>query len=88
MPVYRIQTHTRHESAEVLAGYIREADKWTKSGLDGVGFRAQAHRQPLRVAKFASYASAAPNRKNFNGLGVDAPRTQTVLMTIACVQCR
>jgi hypothetical protein len=21
-----------------LAGYIREADKWTKSDLDGVGF--------------------------------------------------
>ena len=38
MPAYRIQTHTRHKSAEVLAGYIREADQWTKSGLDGVGF--------------------------------------------------
>jgi hypothetical protein len=38
MPAYRIQSHTRHKSAEVLAGYIREADKWTKSGLDGVGF--------------------------------------------------
>jgi hypothetical protein len=38
MPAYRIQSHTRHKSAEVLAGYIRKADKWTKSGLDGVGF--------------------------------------------------
>jgi hypothetical protein len=38
MPSYRIQSHTRHKSTEVLAGYIREADKWTKSGLDGVGF--------------------------------------------------
>jgi integrase len=38
MPAYRIQSHTRHKSAEVVAGYIREADKWTKSGLDGVGF--------------------------------------------------
>jgi hypothetical protein len=27
-----------HKSAQVVAGYIREADKWTKSGLDGVGF--------------------------------------------------
>ena len=34
----RIQSHTRHKSAQVVAGYIREADKWTKSGLDGVGF--------------------------------------------------
>ena len=34
---YRIQSHTRHKSAQVVAGYIREADKWTKSGLDGVG---------------------------------------------------
>ena len=38
MPAYRIQSHTRHKSAEVVSGYIREADKWTKSGLDGVGF--------------------------------------------------
>ena len=38
MPAYRIQSHTRHKSAEVVAGYIREADKWTKSGLDGGGF--------------------------------------------------
>jgi hypothetical protein len=38
MPAYRIQSHTRHKSTEVLAGYIREADKWAKSGLDGVGF--------------------------------------------------
>jgi integrase len=36
MPAYRIQSHTRHKSAQVVAGYIREADKWTKSGLDGV----------------------------------------------------
>src|SRR5262245_28743620 len=32
------EPHTRHKSAQVVAGYIREADKWTKSGLDGVGF--------------------------------------------------
>ena len=38
MPAYRIQSHTRHKSAEMVAGYIREADKWSKSGLDGVGF--------------------------------------------------
>jgi integrase len=38
MPAYSIQSHTRHKSAEVVAGYIREADKWTKSGLYGVGF--------------------------------------------------
>jgi hypothetical protein len=25
MPASRIQSHTRHKSAEVLAGYIREA---------------------------------------------------------------
>jgi hypothetical protein len=38
MPAYRIQSHTRHKSAQIVAGYIREADKWTKSGLYGVGF--------------------------------------------------
>ena len=38
MPAYRIQSHTRHKSAQMVAGYIREADKWTKSGLDGVEF--------------------------------------------------
>jgi integrase len=38
MPAYRIQSHTRHKSAEMVTRYIREADKWTKSGLDGVGF--------------------------------------------------
>jgi hypothetical protein len=36
--LYRIQSHTRHKSEELLAGYIRKTDKWTKSGLDGVGF--------------------------------------------------
>jgi integrase len=38
MPAYRIQSHTRQKSADVVSGYVREADKWTKSGLDGVGF--------------------------------------------------
>ena len=34
----RAERHTRHKSAEMVAGYIREADKWTRSGLKGVGF--------------------------------------------------
>jgi integrase len=38
MPGDRIQQHTRQKSAQMVAGYIREADKWTKSGLKGVGF--------------------------------------------------
>jgi hypothetical protein len=38
MPEYRIQSHTRHKSAQVVTEYIREVDKWTKSALDGVGF--------------------------------------------------
>jgi integrase len=38
VPSYRIQQHTRHKSAEMVARYIREADKWTKNGLEGVGF--------------------------------------------------
>jgi integrase len=33
MPGYRKQQHTRHKSAQMVAGYIRKADKWTKSGL-------------------------------------------------------
>ena len=38
MPSYRIMQHTRHKSHEQVAGYIREGQKWTKSGLKGVGF--------------------------------------------------
>ena len=38
MPVYRMQQQTRHKSLATLTGYVREADKWTKSGLKGVGF--------------------------------------------------
>jgi integrase len=38
VPGYRIQQHTRHKSAEMVARYVRAADKWTKSGLKGVGF--------------------------------------------------
>src|SRR6185503_12488217 len=36
VPSYRIQQHMRHKSAEMVARYVREADKWTKSGLKGV----------------------------------------------------
>lgn len=38
MPSYRIMRHTRHKSHEQVAGYIREGQKWTKSGLKGIGF--------------------------------------------------
>ena len=38
MPEYRIREHTRHKSAEVLQGYIRAGQQWTKSGLKGIGF--------------------------------------------------
>jgi hypothetical protein len=33
-----MQQQTRHKSMATLKGYIREADKWTKSGLKGIGF--------------------------------------------------
>ncbi len=36
VPQYRIQQHTRHKTAEMVARYVREADKWGKSGLKGV----------------------------------------------------
>jgi hypothetical protein len=32
-----LQQHTRHKSAEMVARYVCEADKWTKNGLKGVG---------------------------------------------------
>ena len=44
VPSYRIQQHTRHKSADMVARYVREADKWTRSGLQGVGFRFLRHR--------------------------------------------
>jgi hypothetical protein len=38
MPANRIESHTCHKSAEIVGACIRKADKWRKSGLDGVGF--------------------------------------------------
>lgn len=38
VPGYRIQQHTRHKSADMIARYVRDADKWSRSGLKGVGF--------------------------------------------------
>ena len=38
LPSYRIQAHTRHKSADMVQGYIRQSDRWGKSGLKGVGF--------------------------------------------------
>ena len=35
---YRLQQHARHKSAAMVAVYVREAEKWTKSGLKGIGF--------------------------------------------------
>jgi hypothetical protein len=35
-PQYRILQHTRHRMAEMIARYVREAAKWTRSGLKGV----------------------------------------------------
>jgi hypothetical protein len=65
MPAYRIQSHTRHESAQIVAGYIREADKWTKSGLDGVGFRVlpkrAGHEPERKRALYLLPRSPAPN---------------------------
>jgi integrase len=36
VPALRIQQHTRHKSADMVARYVRESDKWSKSGLRGV----------------------------------------------------
>jgi hypothetical protein len=38
VPGYRIKQHTLHKSDAMVSRYIRESDKWTKSGLRGVGF--------------------------------------------------
>jgi hypothetical protein len=38
LPSYRIMQHTRHRTHETVAGYIREGQKWAKSGLKGIGF--------------------------------------------------
>jgi integrase len=38
VPSYRIMQHTRHKSHEMVATYIRAGQKWSKSGLKGVGF--------------------------------------------------
>jgi integrase len=36
VPALRIQQHTRHKSADMVARYVRESDKWSKSGLKGI----------------------------------------------------
>jgi len=36
MPAYRIQSHTRHKSAQVVAGDIREADSEVRARWRGV----------------------------------------------------
>ena len=38
MPTFRLQQHTRHKSPAMIGVYVREADKWNKNGLDGLGF--------------------------------------------------
>lgn len=38
VPSYRIMQHTRHKSHEMVASYIRAGQRWSKSGLKGVGF--------------------------------------------------
>ena len=38
IPSYRLQQHARHKSSAMVAVYVREAEKWTKSGLKGIGF--------------------------------------------------
>jgi integrase len=40
VPALRIQQHTRHKSADMVARYVRESDKWSKSGLKGILHRA------------------------------------------------
>jgi integrase len=42
VPALRIQQHTRHKSADMVARYVRESDKWSKSGLKGILHRAGA----------------------------------------------
>jgi hypothetical protein len=38
IPVYVIQEHSRHATAEMVKGYIRHADKWSNSPLHKFGF--------------------------------------------------
>ena len=38
LPLAQLALHTRHKSLEVLMGYIREREGWTKSALKSVGF--------------------------------------------------
>ena len=40
VPALRIQQHTRHKSADMVSKYVRESDKWSKSGLKGILHRA------------------------------------------------
>ena len=40
VPALRIQQHTRHKSADMVSRYVRESDKWSRSGLKGVLHRA------------------------------------------------
>jgi integrase len=38
VPSYRIQAQTRHKSADMVQKYVREGERFSHSGLKGVGF--------------------------------------------------
>jgi hypothetical protein len=38
IPEWKIRRRSRHQTAEMVAGYVRAAEEWTDSGLKGVGF--------------------------------------------------
>ena len=38
VPEWKIRRRSRHQTAEMVAGYVRAAEEWTDSGLKGVGF--------------------------------------------------
>ena len=62
VPALRIQQHTRHKSADMVARYVRESDKWSKSGLKGILHRATREERSFLDEHFARATNAERDR--------------------------
>jgi integrase len=62
VPALRIQQHTRHKSADMVARYVRESDKWSKSGLKGILHRASREERIFLDEHFAHATNAERDR--------------------------
>jgi integrase len=59
VPQLRIQQQTRHRSSDMVARYVREQDKWSKSGLKGVLHKGATHEERSALEQHLAKANKA-----------------------------